>query len=102
MTSSKTAIDGCVFSRNPRIEEAPLSGEVMLFDPESSKFFVLNRTMAFVWRRCGREHTVAKMVDDLKQEFDGVEPGSAETDVRTALDEAISLGLIVAEPSRVR
>src|SRR5262245_61416944 len=39
-------------SRNPGIEEAPLQEELMLFDPKSGRFYMLNPTMAFLWKRC--------------------------------------------------
>ena len=34
-----------VYKRNPQVEEAPLGGDLMLFDPVKSQFFVLNSTM---------------------------------------------------------
>lgn len=87
--------DSSLFARNPRIEEAPLQGELMLFDPEGSRFYVLNRTMAFVWRRCDGAHTLGGMLQGLRAEFDGVEPAVAETDLRRAVAELLGLGLVV-------
>ena len=84
-----------VFTKNAKIEEAPLQGELMLFDPESSKFYVLNRTMTFVWRRCDGSHTPEDMLEGLQQEFADVEPATAEADLRRALEELLSLGLVV-------
>jgi hypothetical protein len=84
-----------VLTRNPKIEEAPLQGELMLFDPQTSKFYVLNRTMAFVWRRCDGSHTPENMVEGLQNEFADVEPAAAEADLRGALAELVSLGLVV-------
>ena len=84
-----------VFTRNPKIEEAPLQGELMLFDPESSKFYVLNRTMTFVWRRCDGAHNAESMLAGLQREFAEVEPAAAEADLRGALAELVSLGLVV-------
>ena len=76
------------------MEEAPLQGELMLFDPATSRFFVLNRTMSFVWRRCDGEHTLQGMVGELASEFDGVDAGLAEQDLRSAISELDSLGLL--------
>lgn len=84
--------------RNPKIEEAPLQGELMIFDPGSSRFFVLNRTMTFVWRRCDGAHGVAEMVDELRDEFAEVDPATAEVDLKKALGELASLGLLVDLP----
>jgi hypothetical protein len=67
----------------------------MLFDPDVSKFFVLNRTMAFVWRRCDGGHTLSRMLGALEAEFAGVEPGVAEAELRQALGELVALGLVV-------
>lgn len=80
--------------RNPRIEEAPLQGELMLFDPATSQFFVLNRTMAYVWRHCEGELAWGGLVDGLAAEFSGVEPQAAEADLRRAVDELMGLGLV--------
>lgn len=67
----------------------------MLFDPGTSKFFVLNRTMAFVWRCCDGEHTLGSLLDGLQEEFAGVDPASSEVEVRQALEELTGLGLLV-------
>ena len=84
--------------RNPDVEEAHLQGELMIFDPASSRFFVLNRTMTFVWRRCDGAHGVSEMVDELRREFAEVDPRTAEGDLKKALGELASLGLVVDLP----
>ena len=66
--------------RNPRIEEAPLQGELMLFDPETSRFFVLNRTMAYVWRHCDGELAWSRLVKGRAEEFSGVPPAVGRYD----------------------
>lgn|SRR5574342_115527 len=91
--------DGRVFSRTPRIEEAPLSDELMLFDPQTSRFFVLNRTMAFVWHRCTGEHSVTRMLEELTREFEGVEPRTAAVELDRAIEELMSMGLVAAVPA---
>ena len=83
-------------SRNPKIEEAPLESDLMLFDPANSKFYVLNRTMAFVWRECDGKKTVATILDRMAQNFRDVDPASASKDVGAAVEELMSLGLIQA------
>ena len=84
-----------VLRRNPKVEEAPLQGELMLFDPETPRFFVLNRTMAFVWRRCDGQHTLARLVEKLAEEFDGVDAAAAAADLLKAIEELIALGLLI-------
>lgn len=97
MTTTRGSIDSRLFRRSPSVEEAPLQGELMLFDPATSKFFVLNRTMSFVWRRCDGAHTVDTMARDLPAEFRDVDPEAAAEDLRRAVAELDSLGLLVSE-----
>jgi PqqD family protein of HPr-rel-A system len=84
-----------VLRRNPQVEEAPLQGELMLFDPQSARFFVLNRTMAFVWSRCDGGHTLPALLDAMESEFKDVDRAAAEGHLRQAVDELRSLGLVV-------
>ena len=81
--------------RNPAIEEAPLQQELMLFDPSQSKFFVLNTTMAFVWRNCDGGTSLSDIAERLIDEFTGVEIAAARQDVVTAATELSSLGLLL-------
>jgi hypothetical protein len=81
--------------KNPKIEEAPLHGELMLFDGGDSKFFVLNQTMAFLWRHCDGTTGFSDVLERLCRDFSEVEPATAEADLRKALEELVSLGLIV-------
>ena len=83
-------------SRNPKIEEAPLESDLMLFDPVSSKFYVLNRTMAFVWRECDGQKTVDSILERMTQSFRDVDLASAEKDLGAAVDQLLSLGLVQA------
>jgi hypothetical protein len=83
------------FRRNPTVEEAPLQGELMLFDPSSAKFFVLNRSMAYLWRGCNGERTLGELVDGARTEFAGFDPVRMETEFSKAIEDLVSLGLIV-------
>jgi len=83
-------------SRNPQIEEAPLENDLMLFDPASSKFYVLNRTMAFVWRECDGNKTVDVILDRMTQSFREVDRTSASKDLGMAVEQLLSLGLVHA------
>ncbi len=84
-----------VLRRNPKVEEAPLSGELMLFEPATSRFFVLNRTMAFVWSRCDGGSTVDALLDELEDGFEGVDRAAAQADLARAVEELRSYGLVV-------
>ena len=85
--------------RNPRIEEAPLQRELMLFDPESSQFFVLNGTMAFLWQHCDGHKSAEQLAAELATAFDTKEPSEVATDVREALESLLERGLIVDSAS---
>ena len=82
-----------MYRRNPKIEEAPLQGELMLFDPDRSKFFVLNPTMAVVWRGCDGATTLEGMLDAIRTSFSEADAAPVETEVRDALGQLIELGL---------
>ncbi|HMC23674.1 MAG TPA: PqqD family protein [Thermoanaerobaculia bacterium] len=89
--------DPTKLSRNPQIEEAPLENDLMLFDPASSKFYVLNRTMAFVWRECDGNKTVEVILDRMTQSFREVDRTSASKDLGMAIEQLLSLGLVQAQ-----
>jgi len=80
--------------RNSSIEEAPLHHELMLFHPDSSQFFVLNRTMAFTWKRLESAASIDDIAAGIAETFDGVTVDAATADVRKAVDELLALGLI--------
>jgi hypothetical protein len=83
--------------RNPKIEEAPLESDLMLFDPATSQFYVLNRTMAFVWRECDGQKTVDAILERMTQSFREVDPISASQDLGSAVERLMSLGLVHAQ-----
>ena len=86
-----------MLSRNPKIEEAPLESDLMLFDPASSKFYVLNRTMAFVWRECDGQKTVEAILDRMTENFRDVDRATASRDLGVAVEQLVSLGLVSAQ-----
>ena len=79
--------------RKPSLEEAPLHGELMLFDSATSNFFVLNRTMALTWRNADAS-TPEEIAAELEKQFDGVTTAQARADVNQAIEELIALGLL--------
>jgi len=81
--------------RNPAIEEAPLQGEMMLFNAETSKFFVLNPAMALAWRCCDGAHSLEDISAEMASQFRGVDAAQAANDVAKAVDELYGLGLLL-------
>lgn len=89
------AVPARTLRRNPKIEEAPLSSELMLFDPVSARFFVLNGTMAYIWRRCDGETPVERIADGLAADFEGVDRSAAQKDLNEAVEDLLAKGLLV-------
>ena len=87
---------GEVYLRNQKVEESPLQGDLMLFDPVKSQFYVLNRTMAYVWRYCDGEKTFDGIVQGVPGEFAGSDTHPVAKDVKAALDELLAHGLLIA------
>jgi hypothetical protein len=83
------------YSRNLRIELAPMEQESILFDPQTSKFMVLNRTGAFVWNQLSEERSVAEIADALCASFQGVGLPEARNDVEQILGEMASHGIVI-------
>src|SRR6266849_3992653 len=65
-------LTGAMWTRNSRVEEAPLQNDLMLFDPQTAKFYVLNGTMAFVWRNCNGK-SLNQIAESMEDEFSGVD-----------------------------
>lgn len=82
------------YRKNRTVEEAPLQGDLMLFEPSTSKFFVLNSTMAFVWNSLDGAARLPDLVRSMNSAFEGVDASVAEADVTRAIEELVSLGLI--------
>jgi hypothetical protein len=80
--------------RNPAVEEAPLHDELMLFNSTSSQFFVLNKTMAFTWKRLESTASLDQIASGMAESFAGVSIQTATADVAKAVSELIALGLI--------
>jgi hypothetical protein len=83
--------------RKARVEEAPLQKDLMLFDPESAKFYVLNATMAFVWRQCDGRRSIEEIAQGLEEGFTGVARDRAADDIKNAIRELEQLGLLSPE-----
>jgi len=90
-------VDTRLLRRNPAVEEAPLQGEMMLFDAATSKFYVLNSSMAVAWRCCDGQHSLDEIASQLAADFSGVSAEEASADAARAIDELRGLGLLLDE-----
>jgi len=82
------------YVRNPTIEEAPLGSDIMLFDPAKSQFYVLNSTMAYLWRHCEGEFDMEGIVKSVPTDFALSEGAPVAADMKAGLDELLALGMI--------
>jgi hypothetical protein len=83
-----------VYCRNAKLEEAPLGGDLMLFDPDKSQFFVLNSTMAYLWRNCDGAKSFERIVESVPDDFGETDAHPVATEMKAALDELIALGMV--------
>ena len=83
------------FQRNDRVEAAPLNEEAILFDPTTTKFFLLNRTSSFVWERLQTPATAETLAGAICESFDDVAPAEALSDVRATLDQMLQMELVI-------
>jgi hypothetical protein len=83
-----------LYQRNPKVEEAPLGAELMLFDPVKSQFYVLNQTMAYLWRNCDGSKSFERIVEAVPRLFADADDKPVASEMKAALDELLSLGMI--------
>ena len=83
------------YKRNPTVEAAPMSGETVLYSPDTNRFCVLNETATFIWEALEEPHTERQLCDRLLEQFDGVDLSVAERDVEATLTEFKELAIAV-------
>lgn len=87
---------GKTFERNQQVEAAPLNEEAILFEPNSSKFFMLNSTSAFIWEQLSTPVSIERIATAIADNFADVTPQNAVADVRNTVEELVSMDLVVA------
>jgi len=83
------------FQRNQRIEAAPLNEEAILFDPTTSKFFLLNSTSSFIWDLLSGPSNLETLSSAMCEAFGNVSLPDARNDVQGALEQMLAMELIV-------
>jgi len=83
--------------RNPQIEAAPLKDEMLLFNGNGNKFFVMNVTAAFLWEQLREPAGEEALAQALCASFSGIAPDQALADVRQTVKSMLDLGLLVDE-----
>src|SRR5260370_39586680 len=82
------------YLRNPKIEEAPLGSDIMLFDPAKSQFYVLNSTMAYLGRLCEGEFDMDGIVKSVPNDFALFGGAPVAADMNAGLEAVLALGVI--------
>jgi hypothetical protein len=84
------------FVQNRDVEAAPLNEEAILLEPISSNFFMLNSTSAFVWEQLSTPATIEGIATAIVDKFADVTRENATADVRSTIEELVSMNLVVA------
>jgi hypothetical protein len=83
--------------QNPEIEASELNGELLLFNGTTNKFFVMNRTAAFVWEKIKQPTGEQELASALCQHFNGTTMEQALEDVKETLKNMRDLSLILEQ-----
>ena len=83
--------------QNPEVEASELNGELLLFNGATNKFFVMNRTAAFVWEKIKQPTGEQELASALCEHFNGTTKERALEDVRETLKNMQDLGLILEQ-----
>jgi hypothetical protein len=82
------------YQQRPTIEAAPLEDGMILLDPETNQFSVLNQTAAAIWGRVAQPATREEISTEIAAQFAEVTESDARSDVEDALRDMIERGLI--------
>jgi hypothetical protein len=82
------------FQQNAAVEAAPLEDEVILLDPETNQFCILNKTASAIWTRVAQPATSTEIAADIQAQFADVTEAEALRDVEETLRQLMDLRLI--------
>jgi hypothetical protein len=75
------------------VEVAPLGDGMILLDPETNQFSVLNETASAIWTRVAQPATSEEIVADIRARFEEVD-GGVLSDVEETLRQMVERRLI--------
>jgi hypothetical protein len=87
------------YSRNPGVESAPMRGESVLFNPQSSKFCLLNATAAHLWSQLEKPKTVHELALSIETHFADVDSTTALRDIEAVLSQLLEADCVVKTKS---
>ncbi|MBK8233128.1 MAG: PqqD family protein [Candidatus Eisenbacteria bacterium] len=84
---------------NPRVVVQQFDDELVVYDEEQALSLHLNTAAAIVWLHCDSATTVEALVDAVFALYPETPRARVEEDVRVALRELMSHGLIICDVS---
>jgi len=81
------------FQQCPTVEAAPLEDGMILLDPETNQFSVLNQTATAIWATVAKPATSEEIVAEIRSHFDDV-GGGVLSDVEETLRDMVERRLI--------
>ena len=82
------------YQQRAAIEAAPLEDGMILLDPETNEFSVLNQTASAVWTRVAQPATSEEIATEIAAQFAEVTAAAARSDVEAALRQMVERKLI--------
>jgi coenzyme PQQ synthesis protein D (PqqD) len=82
------------YQQRATIEAAPLEDGVILLDPETNEFSVLNQTATAIWSRVAQPATSEEIVVEIVAQFAEVTAADARSDVEATLRQMVERRLI--------
>jgi hypothetical protein len=77
------------------IEVAPMHGETVLFNPDTNKFCLLNRTAAFVWTQLPKAASAEALAREICNAYEGADPSAVRKDVEDVISHMQSMKFVV-------
>jgi hypothetical protein len=81
------------YQQCPTVEAAPLEDGMILLDPETSQFSVLNQTAAAIWASLAKPATSEEIAAEIRARFAEVD-GAVVSDVEETLRQMVERRLI--------
>lgn len=81
------------YQQIPTVEAAPLEDGMILLDPETNEFSVLNQTATVIWTSVAQPATSDEIVAQIQARFDGV-AGGVQSEVEDTLRQMVERKLI--------
>ena len=72
-----------------------MRGESVLFNPQNSKFCLLNSTAALVWDKLETPKTVRELAVSFESHFEGVDLNQAHCDIELVLSQLLEIDCVV-------